>query len=690
MARVGARAKASERSAPKLVLTLLELMATTAPPGPEDRLDCWKEIAAYLKRGVRTVQRWERLSGLPVHRLELDRQGSVFAYKSELNTWWESRCQTAVTSGEVLASAHTRRARRPLWITIAMALTISVAFAFTRWASLRHSAFAPLDPIPLTSDLGSEIQPTFSPDGNEVAYAWDGPSQNRWDIYVKMVGSDSPLRLTKGAGESEHPAWSPDGRFIAFIRFSRQEWKSQIVLLPPIGGQGRIVSEGRYAGPLAWSPDNRWIVAPSFAGTNGPWGLTAIDVNTGESHALTKPPRDNWGDLDPAIAPDGNSLVFTRDFASTCELYRIRLNPDFTAAGEPEQLTAHHRWSGMPVFTTSGNAVIYSSGIKDDIASLWLLPLVPARGTPRLLFHSDGSCYQPAISRRRNRLAFAVGRIFRVDTWKLDLTPEFKPAGPPARFISSTHTDYNAQYSPDGTRIAFHSTRSGASEIWVADADGANAVRLTNFNAPITGSPRWSPDGEWITFDSNKEGQFEVYRMRSNGGTPERLTHNPATDGVPSYSRDGRSIYFMSNRSGSNQIWKMDADGSHPRQITRNGGYVAFESFDGRWVFYSHSDGKSPLYRVPMEGGEETQVLAGVSQFGFCLTPKGVLFTAGVHSAGIEFLSFETGTVSPLFQPERDMTVGMSLSSDRRHVLFSQQESSGSDLMLVENFPENP
>jgi Tol biopolymer transport system component len=661
-----------------------------APPGPEDRLDSWKEIAAYLKRGVRTVQRWERSSALPVHRLGIDRQGSVFAYKPELDAWWEQRRQTAATSDEGIASTRTLRDLWPLWITVTLALTIGAAFAFTRWTSSRRPEFAPLDPIPLTSDLGSEIQPTFSPDGNEVAYAWDGPSQNRWDIYVKMVGSDSPLQLTKGADGSGYPAWSPDGRFIAFIRFSHQEWKSQIILLPPIGGQERIVSEGRYGGPLAWSADNRWIVVPSIAGTNGPWGLIAIDVNTGEFHPLTRPPRDNWSDLDPAIAPDSKSLVFTRDFASTSELYRVTLKPDFTAAGEPEQLTAHHRWTGMAVFTAGGNAVVYSSGIKDDIASLWLLPLVPARGTPRLLFHSNGSCYQPAISRRRNRLAFAVGRIFRVDTWKLDLTPEFKPAGPPARLISSTHTDYNAQYSPDGTRIAFHSTRSGASEIWVSDADGANAVRLTNFSAPITGSPRWSPDGQWITFDSNKEGQFEIYRMRSNGGTPERLTRDPATDGVPSYARDGRSIYFMSNRTGSNQIWKMGADGSHPRQITRNGGYVAFESFDGRWLFYSRADGESPLYRVPVDGGEETQVLPRVSQFGFCLTPKGVLFTRGDRSAGIEFLSLETGAVSPLFQPERQMTVGMSLSSDQRHVLFSQQESSGSDLVLVENFPENP
>src|SRR6266849_7332270 len=82
---------------------LMATTTTTAPPGPEDRLDSWKEIAAYLKRGVRTVQRWERSSGLPVHRLEPDRQGSVFAYKPELDTWWESRRQTVPAVEEEVA-----------------------------------------------------------------------------------------------------------------------------------------------------------------------------------------------------------------------------------------------------------------------------------------------------------------------------------------------------------------------------------------------------------------------------------------------------------------------------------------------------------------------------------------------------------------------------------------------------------
>ncbi|RPI11345.1 MAG: hypothetical protein EHM65_07175, partial [Acidobacteriales bacterium] len=58
---------------------------------PEDRLDSWKEIATYLHRGTRTVQRWEREEGLPIHRLQHDKLGSVYAFKAELEAWWANR-----------------------------------------------------------------------------------------------------------------------------------------------------------------------------------------------------------------------------------------------------------------------------------------------------------------------------------------------------------------------------------------------------------------------------------------------------------------------------------------------------------------------------------------------------------------------------------------------------------------------
>jgi len=259
-----------------------------------------------------------------------------------------------------------------------------------------------LDPVPLTSDLGSEIEPAFSPDGNEVAYAWDGPAQNKWDIYVKMIGSDSPLRLTKGPEANGLPSWSPDGRFIAFRRFLPEQRTSQILVIPPIGGPERIISEDpRTDGPLAWSPDNRWIITSSSERQRGPMGLVAIDVSTGELRRLTKPTQENWGDLDPAVAPDGASVVFARDLGSTSELYRLKLKPDFQPDGEPEQLSAHHRWTGMPAFTDQSMARLLSmipdqscactgriQNVKFKKTNTNIRIIISFTGTARTLYHA--------------------------------------------------------------------------------------------------------------------------------------------------------------------------------------------------------------------------------------------------------------------------------------------------------------
>ena len=107
-------------------------MPTSASPSPENRLDSWKEIAGYLKRGVRTVQRWERVRGLPVHGL--DRQGSVFAYKAELDAWWAGSRQTDAPAEELERSGPAPRARSR-WIgavTLSVMLVAIVGVALAR------------------------------------------------------------------------------------------------------------------------------------------------------------------------------------------------------------------------------------------------------------------------------------------------------------------------------------------------------------------------------------------------------------------------------------------------------------------------------------------------------------------------------------------------------------------------------
>ena len=113
--------------------------------------------------------------------------------------------------------------------------------------------------VPLTSYPGSESQPSFSPDGSQVAFAWDGEKQDNSDIYLKLIGTEPPARLTTDPAEDFSPAWSPDGRSIAFIR-GLPGRKAAVFLVPPVGGTERKLAEidgTVWWSSLAWSPESK-------------------------------------------------------------------------------------------------------------------------------------------------------------------------------------------------------------------------------------------------------------------------------------------------------------------------------------------------------------------------------------------------------------------------------------------------
>ena len=81
------------------------------------------------------------------------------------------------------------------------------------------------------------------------------------------------------------------------------------------------------------------------------------------------------------------------------------------------------------------------------------------------------------------------------------------------------------------------------------------------------------------------------------------MTTSRADEALASWSHDGKSIYFGSDRSGEWQVWKMPAEGGNATQITQHGGAVAFESLDGRVVYYSKGRLETSLWMVPVGGG---------------------------------------------------------------------------------------
>jgi Tol biopolymer transport system component len=170
--------------------------------------------------------------------------------------------------------------------------------------------------VPLITLQGVTRYPSFSPDGNQVAFTWTGPTRDNPDIYVQQIGSGPPFRLTTDPRNDYNPVWAPNGRWIAFLRRQWETDTSELRLIPPLGGPERKLREIRVqdATPpyLAWCPDSSCLVVTDSAGEGMPAALFLLWLDTGEKTQLTHPQPPGWGDTNPAISPDGSWVVFRR------------------------------------------------------------------------------------------------------------------------------------------------------------------------------------------------------------------------------------------------------------------------------------------------------------------------------------------------------------------------------------------
>jgi Tol biopolymer transport system component len=185
------------------------------------------------------------------------------------------------------------------------------------------------------------------------------------------------------------------------------------------------------------------------------------------------------------------------------------------------------------------------------------------------------------------------------------------------------------------------------------------------------------------------EGNSDIYVIRSSGGKPIRLTTDSADDVAPSWSRDGRWLYFTSKRTGRFEVWTVSAAGGQASQVTRNGGGPAFESSDGTSIYYMKGDLSGSLWKMPLVGGEEVQVLPSVAWRAFSLSNEGIYFIpepGTERTSSLQFLRFATGKVKTVATISGFPEEGLSVSRDGRFILFSLIDEGSSDLMLVENF----
>jgi Tol biopolymer transport system component len=235
--------------------------------------------------------------------------------------------------------------------------------------------------------------------------------------------------------------------------------------------------------------------------------------------------------------------------------------------------------------------------------------------------------------------------------------------------------------------ITFTSDRSGRNQVWLSDADGGRPRQLTSLEAGNTSGARLSPDGRRIVFLSDATGNMDLYLTTPEGKEPVRLTPSPRHETAPSWSRDGAWIYFGSNREDDMQVWKMRSEPGAPAlRVTRDGGYAPIESADGKTLYYSRAGPEWTLWKVPTEGGEETEVLPHIVNHGAFDVTAGYLYyvTTADRKCHLRRRRFDDGTDELLLVLEKPYTFGVAAVPDDSAVLWGQLDHNSSELMLIE------
>ena len=573
---------------------------------------------------------------------------------------------------------HPRFRRRVKVISAAVGICLALVTVVFGVVRMRHSLVPArgaasnyrIDSI--TTFRGFVKDPAITPDGRDVAYAWNGGGGDHSDIYVHRIGSPKPMRLTYiKTGFVGYPVWSPDESEIAFTRCDGTN--DGVYIVPALGGTERKLTstscQYHLPTPVVWLNGSRMLMIDRCS-ASGLHGLVLFAMETGEKRCIADIGPSEWNRIFKySVSPDQQTVAFLASVESlVCDLYTVPVS-----GGMPHRVVQDSRSCDDVMWSPDGKHIVFLSE-RTNFVSLWEVPAkggeivqstYPAVGT----FSKDG-----------RRLVYAEevnGEPMAV--WRADLAAPGGTVKNNKKLIATQFSELDAQPSPDGTRIVWNERRAFIQELWTGGAGGETPIQLTHLNT-YSGTPRWSPDGKWITFDSRTSQGPHIFVVDTEGRNLRAITHGRDMNVVPSWSQDGKFIYFSSNRSGRKEVWKHSLETGREVQLTTQGGFDPFESFDRQTVYYSKFD-EGGLWRIPSNGGEESLVVANRPQVlhwgNWALTKPGIYFLNADADprAQIEFYDFATRRISPVLLLEKNSVYGgpsLSATTDGRTIFYTQ------------------
>jgi tricorn protease len=406
----------------------------------------------------------------------------------------------------------------------------------------------------LTSDVGIETNPLFSPDGSMIAFT--GEYDGNEDVYVMRADGGIPRRLTTHPGTDQVAGWTRDGKRILFrsgrnsySRFDRLFTVSIDGGLPeqvplPMAEEGSYSPDGSH---LAYVPFTNFKESWRFyrglkhyrGGTASPIWLANLSDST-----MTKIPRTNSNDSSPIWM--GDRVFFLSDRAGPVNLFFYDTRTKEVKEAMPGNRIDIKSASGGP------DAIVY-----EQLGSIHLFdPITVEEHTVDIRVNGDFPATRP-------------------------------------HFVKAAEQIQNAGISPTGVRAVFEAH----GEILTVPAEHGDIRNLTNSPAVADRDPAWSPDGKWIAYFSDESGEYALH-LRTQDGIGETRKFDLGKPGSfyyqPRFSPDSKRIVYADKRLN---LWYLDLTEGGPVLIDTNPydetgqyGVAAFEtawSPDGQWIAYT-------------------------------------------------------------------------------------------------------
>ncbi len=544
----------------------------------------------------------------------------------------------------------------------------------------------------LTFDDGLQIGATWSPDGRFIAYSSD--RGGKFDVWVQQLSGGDPVQITKGPGQNWQPDWSPDGKYIAY---RSEGGEGGLFVIPALGGAGlerRISAFGYFPrwspdssqilfrthfatldstdrfyvvqldgssprevlaeflaqhelwpGSAAWHPDGKrltvWVAdltSPSF------WTVPiagGVAIKSEIAPAITKEllevasdatRQDYQTEFPFAWAPSGKAIYSSSSFRGARNIYKGTIDPETLRITAIERLTTGPGPDTEIAVSPDGRRLAFTA--ESEHIRIWLFPFDARSG------HTAGNgkpitspgmrSADASLSRDGNKVAFFGERAGRMELWGKSIVD-----GREAPITN--HDSFGlAQWSPDGTRLAYWRGKSGTGEgqfiersaesgieepltalsnrggpVWDWSWDGKSLLvlqedsethRMEVWLLPVPAVPHadatprkiisdplydvyqsnFSPDGRWIVFEaarnSPRAAESKLFVIRVTGGPWIPITEGKYWDDKPRWSPDGKTIYFISGPGGFFNVWGIRFDSAQGKPVGEPFRVTAFKS----------------------------------------------------------------------------------------------------------------